>query len=74
MKFEDIALADVEPGDLLLHKGEVRKVKSAGESDQTMGECSDPECCGTIYYFELWFEDGTWFWGHGNTPMDKVIS
>jgi hypothetical protein len=66
-----ILLSEVSDGDTIDVDGEgFRTVKTIEFSDQNMGECGDRDCCGVADYWDVNFTDGSYFWGHGNTPVD----
>jgi hypothetical protein len=70
---EEILLYEVCEGDTIRTDVDFRVVKEIEPSDIDMGECGDPECCGVADYYDVRFTDGTYFWGHGNTPVDKLV-
>lgn len=70
---KEILLCEVYEGDIIRIGIEWREVKDIDVSDLDMGECGDPECCGSFTYYDVTFTDGTTYWGHENTSVDKLV-
>ena len=74
---EDTDTFDLEPGDRIFSypTDSIKTVKEVEYSDGNLGECSDPECCSQIIYYDIYYSDGSADLVVSATyPFEKIIA